>query len=92
MPRLTDTDGDDVVACPSCDVAGEVWERTHPTRDYDKPFKCHKCGAEFEEPNRRPPKPNPTTTPNTGPPIDDDGLPPQLDPDMKELIRSKRAD
>jgi len=92
VPRLTDTDGDDVAACPECDVAGEVWERTHPHRDFDKRFKCHKCGAEFDAVNRRPPKSTPSSpAPNTDTP-EDDGLPASLDPDMKELIRKKRAD
>jgi len=91
VPRLTNPDGDEVAACPECDVAGKVWERTHPTRDFDKRFRCHKCGAEFDDVNRRPPKSNPTPTPNDGPAEDDDGLPASLDPDMKELIRSARG-
>jgi predicted RNA-binding Zn-ribbon protein involved in translation (DUF1610 family) len=92
VPRLTNPDGDEVAACPECDVAGGVWKRTHPYRDYDKRFKCNKCGAEFDEVNRRPQKSTPTMTLNDDPAEDGIEVPASLDADMKELIRSKRLD
>lgn len=48
-PRLRHDGDDRVLACPECDLAGEVWKRTHKTRSYEFECKCHKCGAEFDE-------------------------------------------
>jgi len=86
MPIHIHPDDDTVYACPGCDVSGEVYRRTDDKQEFDHPFRCHKCGHEFDDPVERPPKPK---TPPPG--EDDDGLPAQLDPDTKELIRSVRG-
>jgi predicted RNA-binding Zn-ribbon protein involved in translation (DUF1610 family) len=91
MPRHIHDADDRVYACPSCDGAGEVYRRTHATRDYDKPFKCHKCGHEFEEPIDREAKPSPVGDADGGAPEDEDGLPHNLDPKAKRLIKQARG-
>lgn len=86
MPRLTNLDGDQVAACPECDNAGEVFARDHEYMTYDDRCRCHKCGATFDEPNLRSSK-------NTGgAPEDPDGLPANLNPSAKRIIRANRGD
>jgi len=92
MPRHIHDDDDRVYACPSCDGAGEVYRRTHATRDYDHDFKCHKCGHVFDDPVDRPAKASPVPSGGAGVPEDDDGLPASLDDRAKELTRSQSGD
>lgn len=42
-----------VYACPRCDRADRVYRRTHSRRDYQHPYRCYDCGAEFDEPVKR---------------------------------------
>jgi rubredoxin len=88
MPRHLHDDDGMVWACPSCDVAGEVWERTHATKDFDHDFRCHKCGHEFDAAVERPTK----NTAGNPTPTDRNGLPKNLSEDSKELIKQLRAD
>ena len=90
MPRYIHDDPDRVYACPECDGAGEVYKRTHATRDYDHDFKCHKCGHLFDDPIERDAKRSPVPAGGHAP-EDDDGLPASLDPDAKRLIRQARG-
>jgi predicted RNA-binding Zn-ribbon protein involved in translation (DUF1610 family) len=91
VPRYIHDADDRVFACPWCDGAGEVYRRTHKHKDFDTTFACHKCGNGFEIPVERPAKSSPGNVPNGGAVEDDDGLPAQLDPDAKELIRQARG-
>lgn len=91
MPRHIHEADDRVYACPNCDGAGEVYRRTHENKDYDHPFRCHKCGNEFDDVVERDAREwKPTRDPPS--PTDDDGLPAALDDDMKEMIRQARAE
>lgn len=49
MPRLVHDDPDLVYACPCCDKAGRVNERTgrNVHKDPDRPFRCGDCGSTF---------------------------------------------
>lgn len=90
MPRHIHPDDDKVFACPACDGAGEVYRRTHENKEFDKPFRCHKCGHEFDDVVERDAREwIPADEPAS--PTDDDGLPAALDDDMKEVIRSARG-
>lgn len=89
MPRHIHPDDDKVFACPACDGAGEVYRRTHENKEFDKPFRCHKCGNEFDDVVERESR---EAVPGDGVDVyDDDGIPASLDPDAKELIRSARG-
>jgi predicted RNA-binding Zn-ribbon protein involved in translation (DUF1610 family) len=90
MPRHIHPEDDRVFACPECDGAGEVYRRTHATRDYDHDFKCHKCGHVFDDAVERPAKASPVPA-GGGAPEDDDGLPASLNEDAKRLIRQARG-
>lgn len=53
MPRLNAPTETRVIACPECDSAGNVYERTGGGEawagDPDMPYHCQRCGATFEE-------------------------------------------
>jgi predicted RNA-binding Zn-ribbon protein involved in translation (DUF1610 family) len=90
MARYIHDADDRVYACPSCDAAGDVYRRTHATREYDHEFKCHKCGAEFDDAVERDRKPTPVGTGYAPRPEDDDGLPQNLNAAAKAAIRAER--
>lgn len=82
MPRKSHPDDDKVYACPKCDFAGKVYHRTHTNREYDHPYRCHKCGEEFDDPVERRARSSP-------PGETDNGIPPGLDEDMKDILRKR---
>lgn len=57
MPRHVHEDEEMTFACPGCNCAGDVWRRTHPNRNYEHVYTCHKCGSEFDEPVERTKRP-----------------------------------
>jgi len=70
MSRMTAEEDGQVIACPECDHAGGVYERTHNGNphagDPDADCHCHDCGATFDTPVKRESKdPNQTPPPST---------------------------
>lgn len=61
MPRVTHDSDDMVLACPECDTAGDIYQRTHNGNAYvgdpDEEYSCGQCSASFGEPEERDRKP-----------------------------------
>ena len=95
MPRLLHDDDGMTYACPNCDHAGGVYRRVHCEREYEHECRCDKCATTFPEDDvvERETKPNPigdaaVAAENQ---TDDDGLPAQMSPKHKEIIRQSRG-
>jgi len=57
MVKVSSGDGATVLACPGCDVAGNLYHRkSEDQADSDEAYRCGRCGETFDEPVEREPK------------------------------------
>lgn len=86
---ITHPDDDTKLVCPECERVSGVYRRNHKYDRYDDDFACHECGATFDvlKEKKTDNRPDPPADPT-----DDDGLPNNMNPEIKHIVKELRGD
>lgn len=87
MPKYVTPDADGIVAaCPECDAAGNICERTASNRQGTETYRCYRCDARFEAYVER----EQQASPENANAYDREGFPSGLNESTKAKLRELR--